>query len=133
MRVAALVYALRHDGTALIIGPGGGTDVISALSHGVPRVVGVEVNPIIVNDVDARARTPAATATSTATRASHVVVDEGRSYIRRSGEPFASIQATLVDTWAASSSGAFTLSENNIYTRRGVRRVPGPPGARAGS
>ena len=32
-------------------------------------------------------------------------------------DAFASIQATLVDTWAASSSGAFTLSENNIYTR----------------
>ena len=46
----------------------------------------------------------------------HVVVDEGRSYIRRSGEMYGSIQATLVDTWAASSSGAFTLSENNIYT-----------------
>jgi hypothetical protein len=45
-----------------------------------------------------------------------VVVDEGRSYIRRSQEAYGSIQATLVDTWAASSSGAFTLSENNIYT-----------------
>ena len=26
------------------------------------------------------------------------------------------MQATLIDTWAASSAGAFTLSENNIYT-----------------
>ena len=115
VRVAALVYTLRHQGTALIIGPGGGTDVISALGHGVPRVVGVEVNPIIVDDVMRSAfadwngdlyRDPRV----------EVVVDEGRSYIRRAREPFASIQATLVDTWAASSSGAFTLSENNIYT-----------------
>jgi predicted membrane-bound spermidine synthase len=115
VRVAALVYALRNQGPALIIGPGGGTDVISALRAGVPRVVGVEVNPIIVDDVmkDAYAawngdlyRDPRV----------HVVVDEGRSYIRRSGERYSSIQATLVDTWAASSSGAFTLSENNLYT-----------------
>ncbi len=115
VRVAALVYSLRHAGPALIIGPGGGTDVISALRAGVPRVVGVEVNPIIAEDVMRGAyasyngdlyRDPRV----------HVVVDEGRSYIRRSGEAYSSIQATLVDTWAASSSGAFTLSENNIYT-----------------
>jgi predicted membrane-bound spermidine synthase len=116
VRVASLVYALRHDGTALIIGPGGGTDVISALSHGVPRVVGVEVNPIIVDQV---MRSTYADWNGDLYRDPrvHIVVDEGRSYIRRAPEAFASIQATLVDTWAASSSGAFTLSENNIYTR----------------
>src|SRR5439155_26543007 len=40
VRVAALVYSIRHQRPALIIGPGGGTDVTSALSHGVPRVTG---------------------------------------------------------------------------------------------
>jgi spermidine synthase len=116
IRVAALVYDLRHDGTALIIGPGGGTDVTSALSHGVPRVVGVEVNPLIVNQV---MRSKYADWNGDLYRDPRVqiVVDEGRSYIRRAPDTFASIQATLVDTWAASSSGAFTLSENNIYTR----------------
>lgn len=115
VRVAALVYALRHDGTALIIGPGGGTDVTSALAHGVPRVVGIEVNPIIVNDV-MRSTFAAWNGRLYEDPRVEVTVDEGRSFIRRSPEAFASIQATLVDTWAASSSGAFTLSENNIYT-----------------
>jgi predicted membrane-bound spermidine synthase len=115
VRVAALVYALRHDSTALIIGPGGGADVISALSHRVPRVVGVEVNPIIVNDVAKGAFAEYAGHLYRDPRV-EVVVDEGRSYIRRSRQAYGSIQATLVDTWAASSSGAFTLSENNIYT-----------------
>ena len=115
VRVAALVYAIRHERPALIIGPGGGTDVISALKHGVPRVVGVEVNPIIVNDV-VRGRYAGFDGDLYRDPRVQVVVDEGRSYIRRSGELYGSIQATLVDTWAASSSGAFTLSENNIYT-----------------
>ncbi len=115
IRVASLVYALRHDGTALIIGPGGGTDVISALAHDVPRVIGVEVNPIIVNDV-MRGEYAGWNGDLYRHPRVQVFVDEGRSYIRRSGQVFASIQATLVDTWAASSSGAFTLSENNIYT-----------------
>jgi hypothetical protein len=115
VRVASLVYALRHDRTALIIGPGGGTDVISALHHGVPKVVGVEVNPIIVNDI-VKGQYAAYAGDLYRDPRVTVVVDEGRSYIRRSGELYGSIQATLVDTWAASSSGAFTLSENNIYT-----------------
>jgi hypothetical protein len=120
VRVAALVYAIRHDKTALIIGPGGGTDVISALRHGVPRVVGVEVNPIIVNDVVKGAYADYTGQLYRDPRVD-VVVDEGRSYIRRSAERYGSIQATLVDTWAASSSGAFTLSENNIYTVEAFR------------
>jgi len=115
IRVAALVYALRNAGPALIIGPGGGTDVISALRAGVPRVIGVEVNPIIVESV---MRGAYATYNGDLYRDGRVevVVDEGRSFIRRSGARYSSIQATLVDTWAASSSGAFTLSENNLYT-----------------
>jgi predicted membrane-bound spermidine synthase len=115
VKLAALVYGLRHDATALIIGPGGGTDVHSALRHGVPKVVGVEVNPIIVNDVVKGAYAEYSGDLYRDPRV-HVVVDEGRSFIRRAEEPFDTIQATLVDTWAASSSGAFTLSENNIYT-----------------
>lgn len=115
VRVASLVYGLRPGGPAAIIGPGGGTDVLSALRAGVPKVVGIEINPIIVEQVMRGAfagwngdlyRDPRV----------EVVVDEGRSYLRRSGTRFSSIQATLVDTWAASSSGAFTLSENNLYT-----------------
>jgi spermidine synthase len=115
VRVASLGYALRPAGPALIIGPGGGTDVISALRHGVRRVVGVEINPIIVDDV-MRERYRDFTGGLYQDPRVEVVVDEGRSFIRRADEKYATIQATLVDTWAASSSGAFTLSENNIYT-----------------
>ena len=62
-----------------------------------PRVVGVEVNPIIVNDI-VRGTYAAFTGDLYRDPRVQVVVDEGRSYIRRSPEPFASIQATLVDT-----------------------------------
>lgn len=114
-RVAGLVYSLRNEGPALIIGPGGGPDVISALRAKVPRVVGVEVNPIIADVIMKGAyvgwngdlyRRPGV----------EVNVDDGRSFVRRSEEKYSSIQATLVDTWAASAAGAFTLSENNLYT-----------------
>ncbi len=115
VRVSAIVYKLRPSGPAAIIGPGGGTDVLTALANGVPRVVGIEINPIIVDDVMHDAFGDYSGHLYDDPRVD-VVVDEGRSYLRRTSERFTSIQATLVDTWAASSSGAFTLSENNIYT-----------------
>jgi len=47
----------------------------------------------------------------------NVVVDDGRSYIRRSDERYDVIQASLVDTWAATAAGAYTLTENTLYTK----------------
>src|SRR5690606_23699724 len=46
-----------------------------------------------------------------------IVVDDGRSYVRRSDERYDLLQASLVDTWAATAAGAFALSENALYTR----------------
>lgn len=109
------VYALRNEGPALIIGPGGGPDVLWALRMGVPRVVGVEVNPLIANDVMRGAYAGWNGDLYRDPRVS-IHVDDGRSFVRRSSGRYSSIQATLVDTWAASTSGAFALSENNLYT-----------------
>lgn len=114
-RVSGLVYAIRDAGPALIIGPGGGPDVIAAVRARVPRVVGVEVNPLIADTVmkDVFADYNGGLYTRPDV---DIVVDDGRSFVRRADERFSSIQATLVDTWAASSAGAFALSENNLYT-----------------
>ncbi|MHB8879050.1 MAG: spermidine synthase family protein [Myxococcaceae bacterium] len=114
-RVAGVVYSLRNEGPALIIGPGGGPDLISALRAGVPKVTGVEVNPIIADTI-MRGQYQGFNGDLYRNPKVQVVVDDGRSYVSRSEESYSSIQATLVDTWAASSAGAFTLSENNLYT-----------------
>jgi hypothetical protein len=45
-----------------------------------------------------------------------IVVEDGRSFARRTPEKYQVIQATLVDTWASTAAGAFALSENNLYT-----------------
>lgn len=114
-RVSGLVYSLRPQGPALIIGPGGGSEVVSAIRAGVPRVLGVEVNPLIAQTV-MQEQYADYNGHLYQKQAVEVHVDDGRSYVRRSSDSFSSIQATLVDTWAASAAGAFALSENNLYT-----------------
>src|SRR5262249_52383322 len=51
----------------------------------------------------------------------HVVVEDGRAFVRRSREKYRVLQATLVDTWASTAAGAFALSENNLYTTDAFR------------
>jgi spermidine synthase len=49
------------------------------------------------------------------------VVGDARSYIANSHEQFDIVLASLIDTWAASSAGAFALTENLLYTTDAFR------------
>jgi hypothetical protein len=115
--LTGLAYHLVDPGfIALVIGPGGGRDLLTALVFDAGRVDGVEVNPIIANDVMLGHFRDFSGAIYDNPKV-HVVVDDGRSFIRRSDERYDIIQASLVDTWAATAAGAYTLTENTLYTK----------------
>jgi hypothetical protein len=52
------------------------------------------------------------------------MIDDGRSYISRSQEKSDLLRASMVNTWAARPAGAFTLMENNLYTREAFSQYP---------
>jgi hypothetical protein len=101
--------------SALVIGPGGGRDLLSALVFGATRVDGVEINPIIASDVMLD-RFRAYSGGIYQDRRVTIHVDDGRSFVRRSPRRYDVVQASLVDTWAATAAGAYTLTENSLYT-----------------
>jgi hypothetical protein len=116
--LTALAYHLksRDPGfSALVIGPGGGRDLVSALVFGARHVDGVEINPIIANDV-MRDRFLAFSGGIYTNPRVRIIVDDGRSFVRRTPNRYDIIQASLVDTWAATAAGAYTLTENTLYT-----------------
>jgi hypothetical protein len=120
--LTSLAYHLKEHSSgnpagfrALVIGPGGGRDLLTALVFGAERVDGVEINPIIADDVMRAEFRDFSGALYDHPRV-RIAVDDGRSFIRRSGERYDIIQASLVDTWAATAAGAYTLSENSLYT-----------------
>ena len=47
----------------------------------------------------------------------NIEIEDARTFLSRTDEQFDLIQASLIDTWAASSSGAYSLSESGLYTR----------------
>jgi len=114
--VSNLVYAMfGRPARPLIIGAGGGRDLVGALDWGCAQVVGIEINPIIYNDV-MRGRFAEQSQRLYFDPRVTVHCDEGRSFVRRSSERFDVIQASMVDTWAAQAAGAFALTENSLYT-----------------
>ncbi len=116
----ALVNVLRPHGDYAIIGPGGGVDVLRAVANGSPNVTGIEINPIIANDI-MRDRFADYTYHLYQIPEVHIHVSDGRSFIRNSQDHYDVVQMTLVDTWASTAAGAFALSENNLYTVEAFR------------
>jgi len=114
--LTALAYYLKPPGfSALVIGPGGGRDLASALVFGARHVDGVEINPIIADDV-MRDRFREFSGGIYTNPKVTIAVDDGRSFVRRAAGRYDVIQASLVDTWAATAAGAYTLTENTLYT-----------------
>lgn len=112
--VKNLVHYIRSNSKVLIIGAGGGRDVLSALLFGQKSVRAVEINQNIIDTVNGQFgdytghldRYPGVT----------FVNDEARSYIARTDERFDILEASFIDTWAATAAGAYTLTENSLYT-----------------
>ena len=110
----AFVYHLKNNAKVLIIGPGGGRDVIAALTTNQKEITAVEINPTIVDVVKNRYRN------LNGDIYNHpkvkVIVDEGRSFVKRSREKYDILNLALVDTLAASLAGALAFNEMNLYT-----------------
>ncbi len=111
--VTSVPYQLR-GGRAGIIGVGGGRDVLTAIAARSTSITGVEINEALLDALRDRYRDFARVATYPGVTLVH---DEARSYLTRTSERFDVLQMSLIDTWAATGAGAFTLTENGLYTR----------------
>jgi SAM-dependent methyltransferase len=111
--VTNIGYYLRPTGGACVIGVGGGRDLQGALLFGHQSVLGVELNPTFINLQKNEFREFAGLGNNEKVR---LVADEARSYLTHSTEKFTVLQMSMIDTWAATGAGAFSLSENGLYT-----------------
>jgi len=109
----ALPFKLVSNPNTLIIGPGGGSDVLVALASGSRKVGAVELNPLMLQFV----RHYGARAGNLYNRPDvEVVQSEGRNFISRTPGKFDIIFLGFVDSWASVASGGLSLSENYLYT-----------------
>jgi spermidine synthase len=109
-----------HPEKALVIGLGGGPDIMAAHHFGARDITGVEVN----------GSTLRATREAFATFLGdpygkpnvHLLHLDGRSFVEGTKERYDLIQLSGTDTYSAGASGAFMFSESYLYTIEAVRR-----------
>jgi len=111
--VTALPYWLRRGGDVAVVGVGGGRDLLTALWARSRSVTAIEINDTFVELLEGRLRDFARLAERPELRLVH---DEARSFLTRTEDRYDVVQMSLIDTWAATGAGAFTLSENGLYT-----------------
>ncbi len=114
----ALPFRLVPEAETLIIGPGGGPDVVAALASGAPKITAVEMNPLMLQFV----RNYGARAAGLYDRPDvDAILSEGRNFISRTDRKFDIILLGFVDSWASVASGGLSLSENYLYTAEAFR------------
>jgi hypothetical protein len=105
-------HLLRPGARQVVIGPGGGVDVLQAVRSGLKDVTAVEINPLVASVVNEHV----ADFSGSPYRLPGVrtVIENGRTFIKRAKEKWDLITLTWVDTGGSASALAF--SENYLYT-----------------
>ena len=115
---AALPYQLLTDPNVLVLGAGGGTDVLLALYNGAAQIDAVELNPQMTRLVRE----------TYADFAGHLYADEritvhtkeARGFVAQSEDQYDLIHIGLMDSFAASGSGVQALNESYLYTAEAI-------------
>lgn len=116
---SALPYHLKQQQHVLILGAGGGADIQQARFHRVPNIEAVELNPQIIELVQQDFASFAGHLYDRTDVSLHVA--EARGFIEASARQFDLIQIALLDSFSASATGLYSLSENYLYTTEALQ------------
>jgi hypothetical protein len=109
---SALPYHLLEHPKVLLLGAGGGSDVLQALYYNASHTDAVELNPQIVNLVKREYADFAGRLYDKV----DIHIAEARGFVAGSKADYDLIQVALLDSFGASSAGLYALSENYLYT-----------------
>jgi spermidine synthase len=111
---AALPYHLLDRPRVLVLGAGGGADVLLALYHDARSIDAVELNPQLIDLVRGRYADFAGHLYERPDVRAHV--GEARGFVAASTDRYDLIQIPLLDAFAAAAAGTVSLSESFVYT-----------------
>ena len=113
-QTSALAYHLGDLERVLILGAGGGAEILQALYHEVRAIDAVEIDPLVVELVGEKYAEFAGNIY--AKKAVTVHTAEARGFIASSKVKYDLIQMAMLDSFGASSAGLHSLRENYFYT-----------------
>jgi hypothetical protein len=109
----------QQKNTMLVIGPGGGKEILMGLFGGVKTITGVEVNPDFVEIVKQYQQFNGGIYNDFPNV--NIVVGEGRNYIRQTRNRFDLILMSLPSTQQLQNIDNLAMSENYLLTAEAVR------------
>ncbi len=115
-----LVFYLTSEPDVLVVGVGGGKDILSALALDASSVTGVELNPLMIDVVQREFSD--FTGAPYDDESVKIVIDEGRNYLASRPDKYDVIKISVTDTWTAGAMGAYALTENYLYTIEAMRQ-----------
>ncbi|MGD2126022.1 MAG: hypothetical protein PVG99_08080 [Desulfobacteraceae bacterium] len=115
----ALPYHIRHPNKVLVVGAGGGTDVLLGLRHQVSNIIALEAN----KQVAGLLTRPFAEFSGHLYSSPEVKLElcEARQFLHASNERFDLIQLSLLDSFVSSAGGLHSASESYLYTSEAFR------------
>ena len=112
---SALPYRFAPpEPSVLVLGAGGGIEVLSAIHHGARRVLAVELDKNVAKMVGETLREDSGGLYQHP--AVEVRIAEARRFLETSEEQFDIISLSLLDSFTASASGVQAASESYLYT-----------------
>jgi hypothetical protein len=111
---SALPYHLKTPQQVLILGAGGGSDVLQARRHAVHRIDAVELNPQIATLV--RRDFAAFSGNLYDSPEVRLHIAEARGFVEGAAARYDLVQLSMLDAFAASAAGLYALSESYLYT-----------------
>ena len=110
----ALPYHLFKAQQVLVLGAGGGTEVLQARQHGVANIDAVELNPQLIEII--RKRYGDFSGHLYDQPGVNLHIAEARGFVASSETLYDLIQLPLLDSFATSSAGLYALNESYLYT-----------------
>ena len=111
---SAAPYTLFETPSVLILGAGGGTDVLQALYHRATHVDAVELNPQMVALMQETFADFAGDVYRHPRVAVHIA--DARGFLAQTDRSYDLIQIALLDSFAAAGAGTHALGEGFLYT-----------------
>jgi spermidine synthase len=118
-RTSSLVYQFVTNPDVLIIGGGGGTEILNAHYYGSKRIFVVEMNKDIISLM--RDRYGRFSGGIYNLENCRIVSADGRGYLQGTEETFDVIQLSALDTMESTASGVYSLNENYLFTTEALR------------
>jgi spermidine synthase len=125
---SAVAFRVARPGRVLVLGSGGGLEILSALAHGAESATGVELVAPLVALTDSAVDPASRVAGRGDVR---IVIGDARAFVARTEERFDVVVLPLSGAMATAAAGIYSLGEdylNTVEAYRACLRVLAPGG-----